>query len=68
MRLIKEYEEKNSLKIKGTSQKHLWLLKGKAYIISTKIANPTISRTPIWVEKKVNNLNKWKLRSLIRND
>ena len=58
MRLITEYEEKNSLKIKGTSQKHLWLLKGKAYIISAKTANPTISRTPIWVEKKVNNLNK----------
>lgn len=52
MRLIKEYEEKNSLKVKGTSQKHLWLLKGKAYIISTKTANPTISSTPIWVGKK----------------
>ena len=68
MRLIKEYEQKNSLKIKGTSQKHLWLLKRKAYIISTNTANPTISCIPIWVGKKVSNLNKWKLRSLIRND
>lgn len=29
MRLIKEYEVKNSLKIKGTSQKYLWPSKGQ---------------------------------------
>lgn len=56
MRLIKKYEVKNSLRIKGKYTvlvtNTYGLLEGKAYTISTTMSNPTTSHIQFGLKRK----------------